>query len=129
MTQRLAAFSLLVPDYDEAIRWFTTVLDFELLEDADHGGGKRWVRVAPRGATGTSMLLARAANEQQREGIGKQGGGRVWLFLHTDDFARDRAHMEKLGVHFTEPTRHEAYGSVAVFVDPWGNRWDLIEPK
>jgi catechol 2,3-dioxygenase-like lactoylglutathione lyase family enzyme len=129
MTQRLAAFSLLVPDYDEAIRWFTTVLDFELLEDADHGGGKRWVRVAPRGATGTSMLLARAANEQQRETVGRQGGGRVWLFLHTDDFARDRAHMEKLGVHFTEATRHEAYGSVAVFVDPWGNRWDLIEPK
>ena len=129
MTQRLAAFSLLVPDYDEAIRWFTTVLDFELLEDADHGGGKRWVRVAPRGATGTSMLLARAANEQQREGIGKQGGGRVWLFLHTDDFARDRAHMESLGVHFTEATRHEEYGTVAVFEDPWGNRWDLIEPK
>lgn len=129
MTQRLAAFSLLVPDYDEAIRWFTTVLDFELLEDADHGGGKRWVRVAPRGATGTSVLLARAANEQQRETVGRQGGGRVWLFLHTDDFARDRAHMEKLGVHFTEQTRHEAYGSVAVFLDPWGNRWDLIQPK
>jgi catechol 2,3-dioxygenase-like lactoylglutathione lyase family enzyme len=129
MTQRLAAFSLLVPDYDEAIRWFTSVLDFELLEDDDRGGGKRWVRVAPRGAAGTSILLARAANEQQRATVGGQGGGRVWLFLHTDDFARDRAHMENLGVHFTEATRHEAYGSVAVFVDPWGNRWDLIEPK
>ena len=129
MTQSLAAFSFLVPDYDEGIRWFTTALDFELLEDEDRGGGKRWVRVAPRGSRGTSMLLARAANEAQRASIGNQGGGRVWLFLHTDDFARDRQRMEALGVHFTEPTRHEAYGTVAVFEDPWGNRWDLIEPK
>ena len=129
MTQALAAFSFLVPDYDEGIRWFTTALDFEVLEDEDRGGGKRWVRVAPRGAAGTSMLLARAANEAQRASIGNQGGGRVWLFLHTDDFARDRARMEALGVHFTEPTRHEVYGTVAVFEDPWGNRWDLIEPK
>jgi catechol 2,3-dioxygenase-like lactoylglutathione lyase family enzyme len=129
VSQRLVAFSFLVPDYDEGIRWFTTALDFELLEDADHGGGKRWVVVAPRGAGGTAMLLARAATEAQRAAVGNQGGGRVWLFLHTDDFARDRARMEALGVHFTEPTRHESYGTVAVFEDPWGNRWDLIEPK
>jgi catechol 2,3-dioxygenase-like lactoylglutathione lyase family enzyme len=129
VSQRLVAFSFLVPDYDEGIRWFTTALDFELLEDADHGGGKRWVRVAPRGAGGPAMLLARAATEAQRAAVGNQGGGRVWLFLHTDDFARDRARMEALGVHFTEPTRHESYGTVAVFEDPWGNRWDLIEPK
>ena len=128
MLPRLAALSLLVRDYDEAIAFFTGAMDFELIEDSPRGEGKRWVHVAPRGG-GSGLVLAQAANERQRAGIGEQGGGRVWLFLHTDDFARDRARMEALGVHFTEPTRYETYGTVAVFEDPWGNRWDLIEPK
>lgn len=124
----LAHAAVLVHDYDEAIRWFRGALGFELLEDTPQGNDKRWVRMAPRGAE-TSLLLARAVGPEQQAAVGRQGGGRVWLFLHTDDFAGDYARMQAFGVRFAEQPRHEAYGSVVVFEDLYGNRWDLIEPK
>jgi catechol 2,3-dioxygenase-like lactoylglutathione lyase family enzyme len=127
MTQKLAFLSILVPSYDEGIAFFRDTLGFDLLEDTDMGGGKRWVRVAPTGAE-TQFLIAEA-KEEQRDYIGKQGGGRVWLFLQTDDFARDHAAYLAKGVNFQEEPRHESYGSVAVFEDPFGNRWDLIQFK
>jgi uncharacterized glyoxalase superfamily protein PhnB len=123
---RIAAFALLVREYDEAIDWFARALDFELREDSDRGGGKRWVRVGPRGG-GVDLLLARAVGEQ-RAHVGQQGGGRVWLFLHTDDFDRDHRRMSAAGVRFHEPPRSEPYGKVAVFEDLYGNRWDLLQP-
>lgn len=125
MPQHLALVSLLVPTYADGITFFVDQMGFELLEDTDLGGGKRWVRVAPTGAQ-TAFLLAEAKGDQ-RDAIGKQGGGRVWLFLQTDDFARDHAAMRAKGVAFEEDPRHEPYGTVAVFQDPFGNRWDLIE--
>ena len=127
MTQQIAAIALLVRDYDEAIDYYTRVLGFDLLEDTPLAGGKRWVRVAPAGGRGTALLLARAANEQQRARVGDQTGGRVFLFLHTDDFWRDFAAMRSGGVQFAEEPRQEAYGTVAVFVDLYGNRWDLLQ--
>ena len=127
MMQHLANVALIVSDYDEAIAWYTQVLGFTLLQDSDLGDGKRWVRVAPPGATGTALLLAHATTEAQRTRIGDQVGGRVGFFLHTDDFARDYAAMVERGVRFAEDPRQEAYGTVAVFVDLYGNRWDLIE--
>lgn len=127
MSQSLGMVSLLVRDYDEAIAWFTDVLGFELLEDSDRGGGKRWVRVAPPGAVGTGLLLARAATPEQQAIVGRQGGGRVWLFLYSDDFAADHDRMRAAGVRFQELPRREPYGSVAVFEDLCGNRWDLLE--
>ncbi len=129
MKQHLANIALLVSDYDEAIAWYTQALGFTLLQDTDLGDGKRWVRVAPPNATGTALLLARADTEAQRSRIGDQVGGRVGFFLHTDDFARDHAAMVERGVRFSEDPRHEAYGTVAVFVDLYGNRWDLVELK
>jgi catechol 2,3-dioxygenase-like lactoylglutathione lyase family enzyme len=124
----IATIALVVAGYDEAIAWYTDKLGFELSEDADLGGGKRWVTVAPtRG--GTRLLLAEAANAEQRAAVGNQTGGRVFLFLETDDFARDHAAMTARGVEFKEAPRHEAYGTVAVFADLYGNLWDLIEPK
>jgi len=123
----LSALAILVPSYEAGIDFFVGLLGFDLLEDTDMGGGKRWVRVAPKGAQ-TAFLLARAVGEQTAF-IGKQGGGRVWLFLETDDFARDHAEMTARGVAFQEAPRHESYGSVAVFRDPFGNRWDLIGRK
>lgn len=129
MSQTLGALSLLVRDYDEAIAWYVGVLGFELLEDTPLGPDKRWVRVVPPGSRGTSLLLARAADDTQRALVGQQGGGRVWLFLHTDDFAADHARMLAAGVRFLEAPRHEAYGSVAVFEDLYGNRWDLIQQR
>ena len=128
MPRRLAYTSLLVPDYDEGINFFTRALRFELLEDTPLSPGKRWVRVAPS-HEGGALLLARASNAEQQALIGKQGGGRVWLFLHTDDLDADIAHMRAHGVQFAETPRSEAYGRVVVFLDPWGNRWDLIEPR
>ena len=125
MPRRLALMSLLVPGYDEAIEFFQKI-GFDLLEDTDLGEGKRWVRVAPPGAE-TAILLARAADQEQRSMIGNQGGGRVWLFLETDDFSSDYNRMKEAGVEFEEAARKEAYGTVAVWRDPWGNRWDLIE--
>lgn len=128
MRQDLAAVALLVPDYDEAIAYFTRVLGFDLVEDTWLSAEKRWVRVRPPGSGGTSILLARAASDEQRAAIGRQGGGRVWLFLHTDDFAADHGRLLAAGVAFAEPPRREPYGTVAVFTDRYGNRWDLIEP-
>lgn len=129
MTQQLHAMALVVRDYDEAIAWYTRALGFELLEDTPIGGGKRWVRIAPAGSSGASLLLARAVNEEQSNRIGNQAGGRVFLFLHTQDFVRDHARMTANGVHFCEEPRHEPYGTVVVFEDLYGNRWDLIEAK
>lgn len=125
MSQRLALLSLLVPEYDAGIAFYVGKMGFDLLEDTDLGGGKRWVRVAPAGAD-TAFLLARAVGDQQIKAIGNQGGGRVWLFLATDDFDGDHARMMANGVRFEEQPRNERYGKVAVFGDPFGNRWDLI---
>ena len=122
----IAAFSLLVRDYDEAIAFYVGKLGFELSEDADRGGGKRWVRVTPRGGQ-TSLLLARAVTDAQRAAIGNQSGGRVWLFLETEDFDRDHAAFLAAGVRFRETPRREDYGVVAVFEDLYGNAWDLIQ--
>ncbi|SMX29011.1 Glyoxalase/Bleomycin resistance protein/Dioxygenase superfamily protein [Pelagimonas phthalicica] len=127
MAQHLALVALLVPDYDTGIAYFTQKLGFDLLEDTDIGGGKRWVRVAPQGAQ-TAFLLAEAKGEQ-RDVIGQQGGGRVWLFLHTDSFDADFARMQAAGVTFAEEPRSESYGKVAVFTDDFGNRWDLLQLK
>ncbi|MBN8480515.1 MAG: VOC family protein [Xanthomonadales bacterium] len=129
MPMHLHALALVVRDYDEAIDWYTRVLGFEVREDTPLGDGKRWVRVAPSGSEETSFLLARAANPEQQAAIGRQAGGRVFLFLHTDNFARDHARMQTLGVRFVESPRHEPYGTVVVFEDLYGNRWDLIEPN
>lgn len=126
MTSRIAHVAIVVREYDEAIAWFTSVLGFELVEDRALSAEKRWVVVAASGG-GTSLVLARAANERQRSRVGDQTGGRVFLFLHTDDFARDHAAFSARGVRFVEPPRDEPYGRVAVFEDLYGNRWDLIE--
>jgi catechol 2,3-dioxygenase-like lactoylglutathione lyase family enzyme len=125
MTRRISEIALLVHDYDEAIRFFTEALGFELLEDTPLADGKRWVRVGPTG-TGCTLLLARAATPEQREVVGRQTGGRVFLFLETDDFERDYGRMRAQGVQFLEEPRHEDYGTVAVFLDLYGNKWDLI---
>ncbi|MFO0992951.1 MAG: VOC family protein [Hyphomicrobiales bacterium] len=127
MTQHLSALTVLVRDYDEAIAWFTLRLGFRLVEDAPLSDGKRWVIVRPPGASEAGLLLARAATPEQAASIGKQAGGRVFLFLETDDFARDHQAMLEQGVHFREAPRLEAYGTVAVFEDLYGNLWDLIE--
>jgi catechol 2,3-dioxygenase-like lactoylglutathione lyase family enzyme len=129
MKQHIGGLALLVADYDEAIAWYTRALGFELLEDTDMGGGKRWVMLTPPGAQETRILLAKASGDAQAARIGDQAGGRVWLFLHTDDFERDWRHMRAQGVHFREEPRHEPYGTVAVFEDLYGNAWDLLEPK
>lgn len=122
----IGAFSLLVRDYDEAIAFYVGKLGFDLTEDSDRGGGKRWVRVTPKGGQ-TSLLLARAVNDAQRATVGAQAGGRIWLFLETDDFQRDHTALLAAGVHFREEPRHEPYGVVAVFDDLYGNGWDLIQ--
>lgn len=128
MTQTIAIFTIVVPDYDAGIDFYVGTLGFELLEDTPRSPTKRWVRVAPRGAE-TAILLAKADGPAQTAAIGNQTGGRVGFFLHTDDFERDYAVMNAKGVIFKEQPRHEAYGSVVVFQDPWGNLWDLIEPR
>lgn len=124
--QQLAHIALVVADYDAAIAYYTQVLGFTLLADTDLGGGKRWVLVQPSGG-GTALLLARALNDVQRAAIGNQTGGRVFLFLQTDDFARDHALYVARGVQFVRPISHETYGTVAVFADLYGNLWDLIQ--
>lgn len=129
LPRRLATVTLLVRDYDEAIRFFTQALRFELLEDTPRGPGKRWVVVAPARDGGAALLLAKAVTDEQEASVGKQAGGRVFLFLHTPDFAADHAHMVSHGVRFLEAPRHEPHGTVAVFQDLCGNRWDLIQPK
>ncbi|MFW5420628.1 VOC family protein [Nocardiopsis sp. CNT-189] len=123
----LGLTTLVVADYDEAIAFFTGPLGFTLAEDAPLGGGKRWVVVAPGGG-GTGLLLARAAGEDQAARVGDQTGGRVAFFLYTEDFEADRRRMLDAGVHFEEEPRHEPYGTVAVFRDLYGNRWDLLQP-
>ncbi|MFI6079525.1 VOC family protein [Streptomyces sp. NPDC051217] len=123
----IALVTLVVRDYDEVIAFYTGSLGFELIEDTDRGDGSRWVVVRPHGGAG-ALLLARAADDAQRASIGAQTGGRVGFFLHTDDFARDHARMMAAGVRFLEEPRHEPYGTVAVFEDLYGNRWDLLRP-
>lgn len=125
---RLAHVAYLVRDYDEAIGWFTEKLGFTLVEDAPLAPAKRWVVVAPPGG-GTNLLLARADGASQQSVVGAQAGGRVFLFLHTNDFAHDHAAMLTKGVRFLETPRHEPYGVVAVFEDLYGMKWDLIEPR
>lgn len=130
MKRHLAALSLLVRDYDEAIDHYTRVLGFDLVEDSPRPDGKRWVRVATGDEPGsTCLLLARAVNETQIAQIGHQAGGRVFLFLHTDDFERDYARLSaSADIRFCETPRDEPYGKVVVFEDLYGNRWDLIQP-
>lgn len=127
MRQSLATIALVVRDYDEAITWFTEKLGFVLEQDAPQQG-KRWVVVAPRGGTGARLLLARADSPKQTARVGDQTGGRVFLFLETDDFDRDHAGMTAKGVRFLEEPRREAYGTIAVFEDLYGNKWDLLQP-
>lgn len=125
----IAMVAVVVRDYDEAIAWYRDALGLALLEDTDLGGGKRWVRMAAAGNASFSLLLAKAATPRQQAAVGDQHGGRVGLFLHTDDFVRDHARLAAAGAHFEEVPRHEAYGTVVVFRDLYGNRWDLIEPR
>ncbi|HZA66761.1 MAG TPA: VOC family protein [Geminicoccaceae bacterium] len=120
--------TLVVSDYDEAISYFTRKLGFALVQDTPIDAAKRWVVVAPQGAGGSGLLLAKAADERQRRAIGSQAGGRGFLFLYTDDFRRDHAAFRERGVVFVDGPRLEPYGTVAVFTDLYGNRWDLIEP-
>jgi catechol 2,3-dioxygenase-like lactoylglutathione lyase family enzyme len=129
MNQRLSLISLVVADYDEAIAFFTRALNFELCEDAPLGRGKRWVVVRPPGGAGSGLLLARADGPVQAARVGDQTGGRVFLFLETDDFDREHARMTAAGVRFVEEPRDEPYGVVAIFEDLYGNRWDLIQPR
>lgn len=121
-------FVVVVRDYDEAIAFYTRVLGFELLADEDRGGGKRWVRVGPRQQCGASILLAKAVNDEQVSRVGSQTGGRVFIFVHTDDCLGDYARMKAAGVRFRGEPRREAYGTVVVFEDLYGNLFDLIEP-
>ncbi|MEP2879756.1 MAG: VOC family protein [Sulfitobacter sp.] len=120
----LSAITLIVPDYDAGIDFYCGVMGFDLTEDVDQGR-KRWVRVTPPGAQ-TGFILARADDDQQKAAIGKQGAGRVWLFLKVDDFTAEFDRLTAAGVIFEEAPRHEPYGKVAVFRDPFGNRWDLL---
>ena len=131
MTQSLAHVALLVRDYDEALHFFIDALDFSLIEDSELAPGKRWVVVAPPGSrgAGATLLLALAATPEQESRIGNQTGGRVFLFLHTDDFTRDYERMKARGVRFIEQPRQESYGDVVVFLDLYGNRWDLVERR
>ena len=127
MAHSIASLALVVRDYDEAIAFFTDALRFTLVEDTPLGGGKRWVVVAPAESTGASLLLAKAATPEQLSHVGDQTGGRVFLFLHTDDFWDDTNHMQSRGVQFIEQPRHEPYGMVVVFLDLYGNKWDLVQ--
>jgi catechol 2,3-dioxygenase-like lactoylglutathione lyase family enzyme len=129
--QHLAYVTLLVPNYDEAIAYFTQALQFVLVEDTVRSPTKRWVRVAPKGgvASSTCFLLAQPTTPAQEAAVGNQCGGRVFLFLHTDSFWEDFTHMKANGVQFMEEPRQEEYGTVVVFKDPWGNSWDFIQPR
>ena len=129
MTQAIATVALVVRDYDEAIAFYRDKLGFELVADTPLGPGKRWVVVAPKGGRGARLLLAEASGEAQEARVGDQTGGRVGFFLETDDVARDHAAYVARGVKILEEPRYESYGTVAVFEDLYGNKWDLIEPK
>ena len=128
MKQYLARVALVVQDYEEAIQFYTKKLDFELVEDTTLSETKRWVVVRPPGSSETCLLLAKAANQSQVQAVGNQTGGRVFLFLFTDDFWRDYQRLQQRGVKFARPPKKEPYGTVAVFEDLYGNLWDLIEP-
>ncbi len=129
MNQHIAQLAIVVNDYDDAISFYTQKLDFDLIEDTSLSETKRWVVVAPKGTGTCRLLLAKAANEEQKSKVGNQTGGRVFLFLHTDNFWRDYQNMVQRNVHFVRPPAEEEYGTVAVFEDLYGNLWDLIEPK
>ena len=137
MNQKIGSVSLLVRDYDEAISFYVDKLGFTLIEDTDMGNGKRWILVAPQNSTEAlrsdsgqaCLLLAKASSPEQLLHVGDQTGGRVFLFLHTDDFWRDYNRMKKNGVHFLEEPRNESYGMVVVFEDLYGNKWDLLQMK
>jgi len=129
MKQSLALIALVVDDYDKAIEYYTKTLLFTLLEDTVMSETKRWVVVAPAGSTGTSLLLAKAASDEQYSRIGNQTGGRVFLFLHTDDLERDYKHLKEKNVKFIREPAEESWGKVAVFRDLYGNLWDLIQPN
>lgn len=126
--QSLFLVTLLVPDYDAAIAFYRDALGFTVVDDNGLEDDKRWVTIRPPGGDGASMMLAKAANADEMQAIGRQAGGRVGFFLRTDDFARDHAAYLASGVVFEEEPRHEVYGTVAVFQDPFGNRWDMIQP-
>lgn len=129
MTQKIGYVAVVVRDYDEALAYFINVLGFELIEDTVLDRGKRWLLIAPPDSLGTRLLLMRAATPEQSSRVGNQTGGRVFLFLHTDDFWRDYHAMKGRGVNFHEIPREESYGTVAVFEDIYGNRWDLLQLK
>lgn len=129
MNQRLVQIALVVNDYDEAIAFYTNKLDFLLIEDTVLSETKRWVVVKPKGTGGGQLLLAKAANEAQSASVGNQTGGRVFLFMHTDNLERDYEKLTANGVAFVRLPAEEVYGKVAVFKDCYGNLWDLIEPK
>ncbi len=129
MNQRIVQIALLVADYDEAICFYTDVLGFSLAEDKHMSETKRWVVVKPKGEGGFSLLLAKAATDEQKKFVGNQSGGRVFLFLHTDDIWRDYNNYREKGVEFVREPTTEAYGTVTVFKDLYGNLWDLIEPN
>ena len=128
MNQSIGYVSVIVRDYDEAIAYYTNKLQFRVVEDTAMGAAKRWVLMGPAGSKGTCLLLAKAATPLQESRIGDQTGGRVFLFLRTDDFLRDCNAMKSRGVRFLEEPRQEDYGTVAVFEDLYGNKWDLVQP-
>jgi predicted enzyme related to lactoylglutathione lyase len=129
MPQHITQFAITVYEYDEALAFYVGKLGFECVEDTDLGGGKRWVRVRPAGSSGTGILLARAVNDPQRASVGHQTGGRVFVFLETDDLRRDYDALCARGVVFVREPTEESYGTVAVFEDLYGNRFDLIERR
>jgi len=132
MRQTIATVTYIVRDYDEAIKFFVETLGFDLIEDTcleQEQSGKRWVVVKPKGPVGCSLVLAKAVSDLQLSAVGNQSGGRVFLFLQTDDFWRDCDAMKAKGIVFTAPPRQEVYGTVAVFLDLYGNKWDLIQPS
>ncbi|MDQ9093409.1 VOC family protein [Pseudoalteromonas haloplanktis] len=125
--QHIGSIALVVESYNDAIAFYTQKLGFDLIEDTDLGNGKRWVLIAPPNSNGTNLLLAQASAPQQLEAVGNQTGGRVFLFLHTNDFWRDYKVMQKNGIRFNEQPRKEAYGTMVVFEDLYGNKWDLLQ--
>ena len=128
MLRSLAAVTFLVPSYEDGLAFFRDVLGFAVLEDAPLAESKRWVVVAPSAGAGAALVLAVPSDERQRTRVGDQTGGRVGFFLHSDDFWKDYENLLRRGVTFLEKPRHEPYGVVAVFVDPWGGKWDLLQP-
>ncbi|PMH28253.1 glyoxalase [Vibrio lentus] len=125
--QQIGNIALVVDNYDDAIEFYTKKLQFTLIEDTNLGGGKRWVQISPPNSNGTNLLLAQASNEEQKQSVGNQTGGRVFLFLQTNDFWRDYELMRASGVVFNEEPRVEEYGTVVVFQDLYGNKWDLLQ--